>query len=113
MWILYHDIVWPHVSKYITKFLTKENIMTVPHPAYSLDLAPCNFWLFPTTKEELCGQQFSSDKEVTNVVQVFLTGISEDEFEKTIITQWEERMRKCVTLDGRYIEKKLDDSDSK
>ena len=31
-------------------YLTKIGINTVPHCSYSLDLAPCDFWLFPTLR---------------------------------------------------------------
>ena len=31
----------------VTDYLTKMGIKTVPHPPYSRDLAPCDFWLFP------------------------------------------------------------------
>jgi len=30
----------------------------VPHPPYSPDLAPSDFWLFPKLKEMLKGQHF-------------------------------------------------------
>ena len=32
---------------------------TVPHPPYSPDLAPCDFWLFPKLKENLRGNRYS------------------------------------------------------
>ena len=31
----------------VTDYLTKMGIKTVPHPPYSPDLAPRDFWLFP------------------------------------------------------------------
>jgi hypothetical protein len=32
------------------------------HPPYSPDLAPCDFWTFPTMKRELQGKKFRSDQ---------------------------------------------------
>ena len=32
-------------------------IKTVPHPPYSLDLAPCDFWMVPRLKEKLRGRR--------------------------------------------------------
>jgi hypothetical protein len=32
------------------------------HPPYSLDLAPCDFWAFPTMKMELRDEKFRSDQ---------------------------------------------------
>ena len=35
-----------HNSILVTDYLTRMGIKTVPHPPYSPDLAPCDFWLF-------------------------------------------------------------------
>jgi hypothetical protein len=32
------------------------------HPPYGPDLAPCDFWAFPTVKRELRGKKFRSDQ---------------------------------------------------
>jgi hypothetical protein len=37
-------------------------------PPYSLNLAPRDFWTFPTTKRELRGKKFQSDQEVKQTV---------------------------------------------
>ena len=44
-----------HNSILVTDYLTQMGIKTVPHPPYSPDLAPCDFWLFPKLKENLRG----------------------------------------------------------
>jgi hypothetical protein len=48
------------------------------HPPYSLDLAPCDFWAFPTLKRQLCGKRFSSDDEVRNATAAVLKGMSKN-----------------------------------
>jgi transposase len=40
----------------------------VPHPPYSPDFAPSEFWLFPKLKETLKGQHFLSDAKVEAAV---------------------------------------------
>jgi hypothetical protein len=40
------------------------NLTIQPHPAYSPDLAPCDFHLFPKLKEDLCGHQYALNEEV-------------------------------------------------
>jgi hypothetical protein len=37
----------PHMSLKTTDFVTNNNMVIVPHPTYSLLLAPCEFALFP------------------------------------------------------------------
>ena len=46
-WHFYWDNAPVHNSILVTDYLTKMGIKTVPHPPYSRDLAPCDFWLFP------------------------------------------------------------------
>ena len=42
-WLLHHDNAPAYTSLVVREFLTKNNVTTVPHPAYSPDLAPCDF----------------------------------------------------------------------
>jgi hypothetical protein len=36
----------------------------IPHPSYSLDLAPCDFFLFPKMKLKLKGRRFDTNEEI-------------------------------------------------
>lgn len=45
-WSLHHDNACPYIATYVQQYLKKCNIEIMPHPAYSPDLAPCDFWLF-------------------------------------------------------------------
>ena len=54
-WLLHHDNAPAHTSLVMREFLTKNNVTTVPHPAYSPDLAPCDFYVFPKMKLRLKG----------------------------------------------------------
>ena len=51
-WHFHQDNAPGHNSIFVTDYLTKMGIMTVPYPPYSPDLAPCDFWLFPKLKEK-------------------------------------------------------------
>ena len=44
----------------------------VPHPPYSPDLAPSNFYLFPQMKTALAGGHFAGDDDVIAAVEEFL-----------------------------------------
>ena len=63
-WLLHHDNAPAHTSLVVREFLTKNNVTTVPHPAYSPDLAPCDFYVFPKMKLWLKGRRFTSNEEV-------------------------------------------------
>ena len=45
-WRLHDHNIRPHVANYVMQFLAKFNITCVPHPPYSPNLAPCDFFLF-------------------------------------------------------------------
>jgi hypothetical protein len=46
------------------QFLAKCEMAFIPHPPYSLDLAPCDFFLFPKMKFKLEGRRFDTTEEI-------------------------------------------------
>jgi hypothetical protein len=44
------------VPQLLTQDQTQHSIPVVPHPSYSPDLAPCDFFLFPRLKNTLKGK---------------------------------------------------------
>jgi hypothetical protein len=61
-----------------------KSIKMTPHPPYSLDITPTNFFLFPRVKLELAGLSLSQDSFKTSWVGVLQT-IAKDEFTKYIL----------------------------
>ena len=47
--IIHHDNAPAHRSFKVSQ-LAKNNMTVIPHPPYSPDLAPCDFFLFPKLK---------------------------------------------------------------
>ena len=47
------------------------------HPPYSPDLAPCDFFLFPTLKKILRGRQFDDVADLQRTVQSAIASIHE------------------------------------
>ena len=74
-------------------------IKTVPHPANSTDLAPCDFWLFP----KLRGCRYETNEEikeaVTNVIDTHTQEDFEGAFQKLL-----ERYNKRIIAEGDYFE---------
>ena len=75
----------------------------IPHPAYSLDLAPSYFFLFPNLKKDIRGCHFRSDEEV----------VMADDFSISGLMALELRWSRCITLEGKYIEKEVVDLNRK
>ena len=64
-WQLHHDNTLAHASHLVQSFWVKHKITQVSQPAYSPDLAPCDFWLFPfKTKLLLKGKRCQSIDEI-------------------------------------------------
>jgi histone-lysine N-methyltransferase SETMAR len=63
-WLLHHDNTPCHAALSVREFLAKHSIPVVPHPPYSPDLAPCDFFLFPRLKSTLKGKRFQDVTEI-------------------------------------------------
>ena len=76
----------------------------LPHPAYSPDLAPSDFHLFGPLKDPLRGRRFGCESELKSAVNEVVKTMSKDWFEEGI-KKVAERWRKCIDLQGDYVEK--------
>ncbi|CAF1140319.1 unnamed protein product, partial [Didymodactylos carnosus] len=54
---LLHDNGRSHIHRDVIDYLTEEGIEIIPHPPYSPDLAPCDFWLNNYIKINLADQE--------------------------------------------------------
>jgi hypothetical protein len=57
-WLLHHDNAPCHAALSVREFLAKHSIPVVPHLSFPPDLAPCDFFLFPSLKRTLKGKRF-------------------------------------------------------
>ena len=76
----------------------------ISHLAYSPDLAPSDFFLFPNLKKDICGLLFRSDEEVVTAVEEWVSGKDPDYFSSGLMAL-KHHWSKCITLEGNYIEK--------
>jgi hypothetical protein len=54
----------------------------IPHPPYSPDMAPCNFFLFPKMKLKLKGCWFNTTEEIQAESQRVLDTLIEEDFQE-------------------------------
>ena len=102
--ILQHDNARPHTSRQTQDALRQLELTTLPHPAYSPDLAPSDYYLFPQLKKYLKGHHYDNDEEVIADVRRWCRG-QPSEFFADGVSQLVKRWRRCVDRDGDYIEK--------
>jgi len=58
-WFLHHDNIPAHTALSVQQFLAKNNMTVIPHPRYSPNLAPCDFFLFHRMKGQIKGKRFA------------------------------------------------------
>lgn len=102
--LLIHDNARPHASARTQQELQRLKWETFGHPAYSPDLAPSDYHLFPKLKEFLGGKQFTNDEELQQAVTAWLKSLAADEY-NIGIEKLVPRYNKCLDNNGDYVEK--------
>ena len=90
--------------KVVTDFLTENRIATLPHPAYSPDLAPTDFWLFAKLKNSLGGTNYPSCPALGSAILQWFKRGSKESFAgayRDSIKWWQ----LCIDKEGDYVEK--------
>lgn len=99
-----HDNAPIHTSIVSSATIDACGFHTLPHPPYSPDLAPSDFFLFNHLKKALRGQQFATKEELRDSVSEFFDGKDSKYFKKAfqdLVNRW----KKCVAANGNYFEK--------
>ena len=103
-WWFHHDNAPAHTAISVTTFMARNGMAVLPHPPYSPDVAPSDFFfLFPRMKRNLKGKHFADVEEVKRKTTEALANIKEDEF-KNCFEQWYKRKDKCIAPNGKYFE---------
>ena len=68
-------------------------IKTVPHPPYSPNLAPFDFWLFP----KLRGCRYETIEEMKEAVTKVIDTLTQENFHRAF-------QNKCIAAGGDYFE---------
>ncbi|GFR67978.1 transposase [Elysia marginata] len=85
------------------KPLRELEIQVLPHPAYSPNLAPCDFWLFPILKDRLAGRNFDRIQDLAKSVNSELRTIPEEDYQG-VFRKWQIRLKRCKESLGEYFE---------
>ena len=98
-WHFHQDNTPVHNSILVTDYLSKMGIKTVPHPPYSQDLAPCDFWLFP----KLRGCHYETIEEMKEAVTKVIDTLTQEDFHGAF-QKLLQRNNKCIAAGGDYFE---------
>ncbi len=97
---LHQDNAPAHNALMTQARLMETGINLLPHPAYSPDMAPSDYFLFPHLKRELRGRHFANLAALKGEVsRILLDEIKPEEFERAIL-ELPDQWRKCVLNNG-------------
>ena len=102
-WILHHDNAPAHRAVTTNEFLAKHNILSLPPPPYSPDLAPCDLFLFPQLKNTMKGRRFDYVEDIQANATRQLRAITKSDYQR-YFRQWSELWNKCIQAQGHYFE---------
>lgn len=102
--LFHHDNAPGHTSNLSRAVLREFRWEILPHPPYSPDLAPSDFFLFPKLKSHIKGIHWGSLSEVKAAVIDWFRS-NDQSFYRNGLEGWRHRYEKCLALDGEYVEK--------
>ena len=100
---LLHDNAPAHTSSIVTAFLKKEKVTVLPHPPYSPDLAPCDFFVFPKLKAFLAGRKYQSRQALGSAIHQYLITVPKSAY-RDAFKKWIHRLKLCISSHGEYFE---------
>ena len=100
---LLHDNASSHKAAIVREYLKQEKVVKFPHPHYTPDLAPCDFFLFPRLKKHLAGRKYQSHKNLGSTIFPCLNSLPQKDYENAF-KNWIKRLKLCVSHGGEYFE---------
>ena len=101
---LHHDGAPAHRADIVVNFLRTTQTKVLPHPPYSPDLAPSDYFLFARLKKNMRGITFNTLEELRTRVDFEIGQIAQWEFAHAMRESWDKRIQLCIQHGGRYFE---------
>ncbi len=103
-WALLHDNAPAHIHRDVVCWLQENRIERVPHPGYSPDLSPCDFWVFAELKKMVAGTRHHSLQDMMTAVDAAIQSIQPAKW-AAAMERYPECLRKCIRAGGAYFER--------
>jgi hypothetical protein len=81
----------------------EKHLKRMPHPAYSPDLSPCDFFLFGCLKDKLIDKEYATTEELFAEAAMMISERPSDLISRVFATL-QERLQQCCDMRGNYIE---------
>jgi hypothetical protein len=93
------DNVPAHNSRMTRNFFEQNQLKMLPHPLYSPDISPWDFYLFEKVKGAPNRQEISDEISLLDAVTESLNGISTDQLQH-VFRGWIEHVENVITAEG-------------
>ena len=100
--LLQQDNARVHTYKIAMDAVERNGYELIPHPAYSPDIVPSDYFLFPNLKKDIRGRHFRSNGEIVAAVEEWVRD-KDTGFYSSGLMALEHRW--SISLEGNYIEK--------
>jgi hypothetical protein len=97
------DNVHPHTAKKVAEFLAGNGMRRVPHPPYSPDPAPCDFYLFGYIKGRLADASLEVPDQLLQAIDAISQPIGKAKLER-VFQEWMHRLAQCCVAVGDLVE---------
>jgi hypothetical protein len=104
--VVHADNVGSHVGTCVTEYMNRNSVKRAPHPPYSPDSPPSDFYLFGSVKYPLQGHEFTEGAELVSAVSEILNQIATDTL-ADVFDDWIRRSQRCIDISGEYVEYRL------
>ena len=102
--MLFHqDSAQCHKSRETIAKLHELHFELLPHPPYSPDLAPSDYWLFADINKMLAGKKFISNEEAIAETEAYFE-VKDKAFYNNGIKKLEKRWNDCIAFEGNNID---------
>ena len=89
---LLHDNAPAYCSAVVQDYFKTQGLKTLPHPAYSPDLSPCDFWLNPLIKKCPSGRKFETRTAVGTALYQCFNSIAKSDTKNAFSDQKAEKV---------------------
>ena len=100
----HYDNALSHTSNIAQTKKHELGFESLPHPPYSPDLTPSDYYLFPNLKRRQFGRRFESNEEVEWETEGYFGGFGKSYYLEGI-EKLKDRWTRCIKLKRKYIEK--------
>jgi hypothetical protein len=90
-----------HNGRKVTQEFERKKMIRLPHPAYSPDISPCDFWFFGFLKEKLKNIQLSTPEDISCHLCRIWNEVPLAEVQ-SVFYQWMDRLKWVIEHGGEY-----------